>query len=105
MAPATRGGSATTRRLALAFGAVLALFGMALVVTLTALERITEAEREVSRLDHAKHAGHMAAAQVREQYIHQAHTLLAFDRSHMAHYEEAVAATKHAAGHLSGIVD
>jgi signal transduction histidine kinase len=104
-ATAPRGASATTWRLALAFGAVLALFGMALLVTLGALARITDAEGEVSRLDHAKHAGHMAAAQVREQYIHQAHTLLAFDRSHMGNYDEAVTKTEHAARHLGAIVD
>ena len=54
--------STTARRIVGAFGAVLLLFGLALVVIVVALGRIADAEREVNRLDHAKHAGHHAAA-------------------------------------------
>ena len=72
--------STTGRRILAAFGAVLLLFGAALVVELVTLRKIGEAESQVARLDHAKHAGHMAAAEVREQYIHQAHTLIEFGK-------------------------
>ena len=38
----------------------------------------------------AKHAGHYAAAYVREQYIHEAHTIIYWNESHLARYDEAV---------------
>ncbi len=91
---------ATTLRLVGAFGAILALFGAALLVTLATLHRIGQAEDEVARLDHAKHAGHLAAAQVREQYIHQAHTIINWDRSHLDHYDAVVRATRESTAHL-----
>jgi two-component system NtrC family sensor kinase len=93
----------TARRLAIAFTAVLLLFGMALVVTLVALAEIGKAESEVARLDHAKHAGHHAAALVRDQYIHQAHTLIELDDSHLGHYRDAVRATSAAVKHLQAV--
>lgn len=61
----------TARRIAGAFGLVLFLFALALAVMIVALDRIGTAEREVERLDRAKHAGHHAAAMAREQYMHQ----------------------------------
>lgn len=88
------------RRIAGAFGLVLLLFALALVVMIVALEQIGDAESEVARLDRAKHAGHHAAAMAREQYMHQAHTLLTWDASHLDHYEETSAAARHATEHL-----
>ncbi|MBA3672277.1 MAG: hypothetical protein H0W68_09680, partial [Gemmatimonadaceae bacterium] len=76
----------TARRIVGAFGLVLLLFGFALVVMVFSLDRIEAAEDEVARLDRAKHAGHHAAAMAREQYMHQAHTMLAWDESHFDHY-------------------
>ena len=105
MATARTRSTSTGRRLALAFAAVLLLFAAAMVVELLTLQQIADAEREVARLDHAKHAGHMAAAQVREQYIHQAHSLIEFDTSHLGHYEEAVAATRRAVAHLDAMAE
>ena len=90
----------TARRIAGAFGLVLLLFGLALVVMIAALEQIGEAETEVARLDRAKHAGHHAAAMAREQYMHQAHTLLTWDDSHIDHYGDVAGAAKHATEHL-----
>ncbi len=89
----------TARRIAGAFGLVLVLFGLALVVMIVALERIGQAEAEVARLDHAKHAGHHAAAMAREQYMHQAHTLLTWDDSHMDHYGDVALAARTATRH------
>ncbi|HET9063149.1 MAG TPA: histidine kinase dimerization/phospho-acceptor domain-containing protein, partial [Candidatus Binatia bacterium] len=91
---------ATAWRLGGAFCAVLALFGAALLVTLQTLDRLEAAEREVAGLEEAKHAGHYAAAFVREQYIHQAHTIINGDDSHLGHYERAVAETRAAVDHL-----
>ena len=86
-----------------AFAGVLLLFAAALTVELFALGRIAEAEAEVARLDHAKHAGHMAAAQVREQYIHQAHTLIEFGEGHLDHYAKAVETTRQTIAHLASV--
>lgn len=94
----------TARRIAGAFGAVLLLFALALVVIIVALEMIGAAEREVARLDRAKHAGHHAAAMAREQYMHQAHTLLAWDVSHLDHYDDVAEQAKHAIHHLESEV-
>ncbi len=99
MAPTQKPRSTTARRIAVAFGAVLLLFALALAVMLISLAQIGAAEDEVARLDHAKHAGHHAAAMAREQYMHQAHTLITWTGSHLDHYRavatEAVEATHH----------
>lgn len=95
----------TARRIAGAFGLVLLLFALALVVMIVALSKIGGAENEVARLDRAKHAGHHAAAMAREQYMHQAHTMLAWDGSHMDHYGETADAARHATHHLESAVE
>lgn len=79
---------------------MLLLFALALVVMIVALGRIGDAESEVARLDRAKHAGHHAAAMAREQYMHQAHTMLAWDGSHMEHYGETAKSARSATAHL-----
>ncbi len=101
----TKRGSATGRRLAGAFVAVLLLFAAAMVVELVSLNDVADAEAEVARLDHAKHAGHMAAALVRDQYIHQAHSLIELDTSHLEHYVEAVEATRRSVHHLQALAE
>nr|MBA2544184.1 HAMP domain-containing histidine kinase [Deltaproteobacteria bacterium] len=90
----------TARRIVGAFGLVLLLFALALVVMVFSLDRIGAAEDEVARLDRAKHAGHHAAAMAREQYMHQAHTMLAWDASHLEHYRETADEARHATQHL-----
>lgn len=102
-APRARGRT-TGRRIALAFVGVLALFAIALAVTLVALHRIGAAEREVARVDAAKHAGHHAAAVARDQYIHQAHTLLEWNTDHLPHYREHAREAAHGAAHLVAAV-
>ncbi len=97
--------STTARRIVLAFGAVLLLFGLAMVVVVVGLQRIADAEGQVMRLDHAKHAGHHAAGLAREQYIHQAHTLLEWNDSHLPHYYEVAGEARAATEHLSHAVD
>lgn len=97
--------STTGRRILAAFSAVLVLFAAALVLELWTLRQIGDAESEVARLDHAKHAGHMAAADVREQYIHQAHTLIEFGPGHLGHYARIVDDTNAAIEHLQSIAE
>lgn len=93
--------SPTVKRLGATFAAVLLLFGVALGVVLHAIGQMAEAEREVTALDHAKHAGHRVAALVREQYIHQAHTIIEWNRSHVGHYGDVVAKTRTATEELT----
>ncbi len=90
------------RRLAMSFAAILALFAIALLIVLHAVSEMAEAEREVAELDRAKHAGHRVAALVREQYIHQAHTIIEGNRSHVGHYLEIAELTAKASEELSG---
>jgi signal transduction histidine kinase len=90
----------TGYRLGAAFAAILALFAAALLVELGALGRIAQAEDELARLDHAKHAGHYVASQVREQYIRQAHMIIEENASHLEDYEAVVDATGAACRHL-----
>lgn len=92
--------SGTSARLSAAFVAVLALFGAALWTALWTFERLGAAEQEVAELEDAKHAGHAVAAAIREQYIHQAHTIINWDRSHLAHYEDAAKSTRTATRQL-----
>lgn len=86
------------RKLLFAFGVVLSLFAVAATVNLVMLDDISRGEAQVAALDMAKHAGHAVAGAVREQYIHQAHTLLEWNTSHLAHYDrvarEAVASVR-----------
>ncbi len=95
----------TGRRIVFSFSAVLGLFAIALAVILVSLSRIASAETEVVRLDHAKHAGHQAAALAREQYIHQAHTMLEWNESHLGHYGEVAVQARAAADALRRMVD
>ena len=88
--------SAVARRLVLAFGSNLALFAIALVVILRAMSQLDAADAEVGHFDRAKHAGHRVAALVREQYIHQAHTIIEGNRSHLDHYSSIAKATSDA---------
>ncbi|MBP8808854.1 MAG: HAMP domain-containing protein [Kofleriaceae bacterium] len=104
MTSSSRRPRTTATRIVVAFAAVLLLFGLALAVMLVSLAEIGRAEREVARLDHAKHAGHHAAAMAREQYIHQAHSLLEWNDSHVAHYQEVAAEARAATRHLRAMV-
>ena len=97
--------SVTGRRLLAAFAIVLALFGAALAVELVTLRRIAESEATVTRLDEAKHAGHTVAAEVRDQYIHQAHTLIEFGKGHLAHYARVVVVARQSIARLRALVD
>lgn len=80
--------SKTALRLTGVFGAILALFAVALAVTLLTLNKIAAMESKLIEIDQAKHAGHHAAALVREQYIHQAHTIINWNLLHLDHYKE-----------------
>ncbi len=80
----------TAGRLVASFAALLVLFVLTAAVCLHAFGEIEDAEAEVERLEASRRATDRAAVLMREQYIHQAHTLIAGDESHMAHYVEVV---------------
>ncbi len=94
-------GSPTIKRLGATFVGVLLLFAIALAVVLAAIGQMADAEREVATLEHAKDAGHRVAALVREQYIHQAHTVIEWNRSHIGHYGDVAARTRVATADLA----
>lgn len=94
---------ATALRLGGAFGAILVLFGAALWVTLATLDQLAVAEQRVAELEEAKHTGHYTAAIVREQYMHQAHTIINWDHSHLDHYEDVVRDTRRATERLRAV--
>ena len=95
--------SKTALRLTGVFGAILALFAVALAVTLLTLNEIDAMESKLIEIDQAKHAGHHAAALVREQYIHQAHTIINWNLLHFDHYEEVARDAREQTGQLQQI--
>ena len=98
--PPTATGPRIARRVAATFGIQLGLLAVALGVTLHTFRQLSVAEAEVLLLDAAKHSGHNVAGLVREQYIHQAHTIIAGDRSHVDHYRTAATEARKATEHL-----
>ncbi len=86
--------SRTALRLSAVFLVIFVLFAATLAVTLFTLEEINSVESEVTKIDHAKHTGHLAAAQVREQYIHQVHVLVNRNLQRLEHYEQVAALTR-----------
>ena len=75
-------------RLGASFALVLLLFVAALGVCLESFSRIDQAERRLETFENERRAIDHAAILMREQYIHQAHTLIAFDASHVGHYRD-----------------
>jgi len=84
----------TSTRLGVTFASILVLFAIASFVTVRAMERMDRADEAVAASDRAKHAGHRVASLVREQYIHQAHTIIEGNRSHLDHYKDIVGRTR-----------
>ncbi len=81
-------------RLGATFAGVLVLFAVALLVVLPAMGELEHADHDVAAVDRAKHDGHRVAALVREQYIHQAHTIIEWNRSHLDHYRQIADTTR-----------
>jgi signal transduction histidine kinase len=92
----------TGARLGVSFAVVLGLFAFALVAVLHAMSQLERADREDAELDRAKHMGHRVSALLREQYIHQAHTIIEWNRSHLDHYKDVAEVTRKATAELVG---
>ena len=90
----------SVQRLTAAFAVILVFFALALVVVLRALGAMAAADAEMLRVGKAKDASQRVAVLAREQYIHQAHTLIEGNDSHLDHYAKVADLTRRAADDL-----
>ena len=82
-------GFGTSRRLALGFGALVALFAAASAVALAGSARVHDGLAETRRREEGVRLSLELASAVRDQYAHQAHTIIIGDASHLGFYGEA----------------
>jgi signal transduction histidine kinase len=83
--------SGTARRLALAFAALVALFAVATAIALLGFAQVNRGLAQTrTRVDSMRLALDLASA-VRDQYAHQAHTIIIGNDSHLGFYAEAKA--------------
>ncbi|HYQ81629.1 MAG TPA: ATP-binding protein [Anaeromyxobacteraceae bacterium] len=88
-APNQKPRSGIARRLAVAFGALICVYGLASAVGLWGLAEIDDGLRRTrEEADGMRLALELASA-VRDQYAHQAHTIIIGDQSHLGFYAEA----------------
>jgi two-component system, NtrC family, sensor kinase len=81
--------SGTARRLLLGFGAMIAIFGLASWVALSGLSRTQDAVVRMKRAEDDVRVALQLSSAVRDQYAHQAHTIIIGDESHLGFYAEA----------------
>ncbi len=86
MIPRTTG---TGKRLALGLGALVLLLVMASAAALVGSARIHRTMTETLRREEGVRLSLELASAVRDQYAHQAHTIIIGDRSHLGFYAEA----------------
>jgi two-component system, NtrC family, sensor kinase len=79
----------TARRLALGFGALVLLIAAASGVALAGSARVHAGLEETKRREEGVRLSLELASAVRDQYAHQAHTIIIGDDSHLAFYAEA----------------
>jgi len=91
-------------RLLGAFSALLGLFVLALGVCAHSFVSISRAESDVAAFEQTRHAADRSSILMREQYIHQAHTLIVFDDSHLAHYGDVASAAAAAVTNLRRVL-
>jgi len=77
------------RRILTAFAILVAILGIASASALRAHERVHGLLEEVASAEQAVEAALRLSAAVRDQYAHQAHTVILNDRSHLDHYRHA----------------
>ncbi len=81
--------SGTARRLLLGFGAMVAIFGVASWVALAGLGQTQDAVARMKVAEEEVRVALQLASAVRDQYAHQAHTIIIGDESHLGFYSEA----------------
>jgi signal transduction histidine kinase len=79
----------TSRRLALGFGLLVALVAAASAVALAGSARVHEGLAETRRREEGVRLSLELASAVRDQYAHQAHTIIIGDASHLGFYAES----------------
>ncbi len=84
-----RYGFGTSRRLALGFGALVLLIAATCAVALAGSARIHDGLAETKRREEGVRLSLELASAVRDQYAHQAHTIIIGDASHLGFYEES----------------
>lgn len=82
-------GFGTSRRLALGFGVLVALLAAASLVALGGSARVHEGLAEARRREEGVRLSLELASAVRDQYAHQAHTIIIGDASHLGLYGDA----------------
>ncbi len=84
-----RYGFGTARRLAVGFGALVALIAAASAVALAGSQRVHDGLAETKRREEGVRLSLELASAVRDQYAHQAHTIIIGDGSHLGFYGAA----------------
>src|SRR5512135_3191798 len=79
----------TSRRLAVGFGVLVLLIAAASAVALAGSSRIHDGLAETKRREEGVRLSLELASAVRDQYAHQAHTIIIGDASHLGFYAEA----------------
>jgi two-component system, NtrC family, sensor kinase len=81
--------SGVTRRLLLGFGALVVTFAVASYLVIAGLGRIQGAMARIEKEEAGVRLALELASAVRDQYAHQAHTIIIGNESHLAFYGEA----------------
>ena len=81
--------SGTARRLLLGFGAMVVIFGLASWVALSGLSRTQVAVARMKGAEDGVRVALELSSAVRDQYAHQAHTIIIGDESHLGFYTAA----------------
>jgi two-component system NtrC family sensor kinase len=84
-----RHGLGTSRRLALGFGALVAIVAAGSGVAFAGSSRVHAALAEMKRREEGVRLSLELASAVRDQYAHQAHTIIIGDASHLGFYDDA----------------
>src|SRR5512144_1652557 len=83
------GWSGTARRLLFGFGALVAIFAAASWLALAGLSRTHDGLRAMKEQEVGVRLSLELASAVRDQYAHQAHTIIIGDQSHLGFYQQA----------------
>jgi len=81
--------SGTARKLFLGFGALVVTFAVASYLAIAGLDRIRDAIARIQDEEEGVRLALELASAVRDQYAHQAHTIIIGDESHLGFYAEA----------------
>jgi signal transduction histidine kinase len=84
-----RAPTGTARRLFLAFAVLLGVFGVSSYFALRSLREIQGGLSEIKEREEGNRLALSLASAVRDQYAHQAHTIILGNDTHLAYYTEA----------------